>query len=290
MRSIHLHALLALSAAAAVVSPAGAANLFVDGSFEAYSALSAAPGTAPGNFPSGVYQQSNLIAGGAGGGWYVDWRPDTAQPGYNFVTIDGFAPNIGIFTDLPSPAIYQASDGNLFVNLNVYGNGFDNHTGVYQDVTLAAGTYTVAFDIGTLSLDAALPTSFSLFLDNVLQGDFTNAAPQLDLTSLPADPRFPNFKDAVDWARQSYTFTTTGGVTRIGLYSNTPYSVLDPLGNRLFNLHALLDNVTLDVAAAPPPPPPPGAVPEPASWAMMLFGFGAVGSALRRRRTAVRYA
>ena len=31
----------------------------------------------------------------------------------------------------------------------------------------------------------------------------------------------------------------------------------------------------------------PSAVPEPATWAMMLFGFGAVGFALRRRRTPV---
>ena len=31
----------------------------------------------------------------------------------------------------------------------------------------------------------------------------------------------------------------------------------------------------------------PGAVPEPATWAMMLLGFGAVGFAMRRRRTPV---
>jgi len=30
--------------------------------------------------------------------------------------------------------------------------------------------------------------------------------------------------------------------------------------------------------------PPPGAVPEPASWAMMLTGFGAIGALVRRRR------
>ena len=43
----------------------------------------------------------------------------------------------------------------------------------------------------------------------------------------------------------------------------------------------------------PPPPPPPveqGAVPEPASWAMMIAGFGLVGAAMRRQRTAVRFA
>jgi hypothetical protein len=33
----------------------------------------------------------------------------------------------------------------------------------------------------------------------------------------------------------------------------------------------------------PPTPPPPG-VPEPASWALALMGFGAIGAALRTRR------
>ncbi|MGN6849580.1 MAG: PEPxxWA-CTERM sorting domain-containing protein [Sphingomicrobium sp.] len=34
----------------------------------------------------------------------------------------------------------------------------------------------------------------------------------------------------------------------------------------------------------PPPPPPPPAVPEPASWAMMLVGFAAIGGMLRREK------
>ena len=33
-----------------------------------------------------------------------------------------------------------------------------------------------------------------------------------------------------------------------------------------------------------------GAVPEPASWAMMVGGFGLAGAAMRRRRTAIRFA
>lgn len=39
------------------------------------------------------------------------------------------------------------------------------------------------------------------------------------------------------------------------------------------NVGPLLDNVSLDIAA----------VPEPATWAMMIMGFGLVGSAMRRR-------
>ncbi|WP_298671029.1 PEPxxWA-CTERM sorting domain-containing protein [uncultured Sphingomonas sp.] len=37
----------------------------------------------------------------------------------------------------------------------------------------------------------------------------------------------------------------------------------------------------------PPVNPPTGAVPEPATWGMMLIGFFAVGAALRRRRGAL---
>ena len=37
----------------------------------------------------------------------------------------------------------------------------------------------------------------------------------------------------------------------------------------------------------PPPPPPPPPVPEPATWAMMLLGFGGIGYAMRRRRRMV---
>ncbi len=34
-------------------------------------------------------------------------------------------------------------------------------------------------------------------------------------------------------------------------------------------------------------PPPTTAVPEPATWAMMILGFGVIGSSMRRRRTAL---
>ncbi len=38
----------------------------------------------------------------------------------------------------------------------------------------------------------------------------------------------------------------------------------------------------------PPPPPPPAAVPEPASWALLLSGIGLAGAALRRRHALKR--
>jgi hypothetical protein len=47
----------------------------------------------------------------------------------------------------------------------------------------------------------------------------------------------------------------------------------------------ILDNVRLDITRANV-----AAVPEPATWAMMIMGFGLVGASLRRRTVSVRFA
>ncbi len=48
------------------------------------------------------------------------------------------------------------------------------------------------------------------------------------------------------------------------------------------NVDAFLDNVSVNAL--------PGAVPEPATWAMMIGGFALAGAAMRRRKTAVSFA
>jgi PEP-CTERM motif len=47
--------------------------------------------------------------------------------------------------------------------------------------------------------------------------------------------------------------------------------------NSADNIGPILDNVSLDIGAA---------VPEPATWAMMILGFGVIGMSLRRRGAA----
>lgn len=47
------------------------------------------------------------------------------------------------------------------------------------------------------------------------------------------------------------------------------------------NVGPILDNVGLDITA------PNGVIPEPATWAMMVLGFGGLGAMLRRRRAPV---
>lgn len=57
-------------------------------------------------------------------------------------------------------------------------------------------------------------------------------------------------------------------ITLSGLLSNSPYANL----------------LTLDIGGYGPPASANGSVPEPASWALMLGGFGMLGGAMRRRR------
>ena len=47
---------------------------------------------------------------------------------------------------------------------------------------------------------------------------------------------------------------------------------------QIFNTYAQLDNFVIDQA------PAVGGIPEPASWALLIAGFGLLGAAMRRRR------
>lgn len=69
------------------------------------------------------------------------------------------------------------------------------------------------------------------------------------------------------WYKQSFTYTATASSEVLQFLANGSPAGLPP--------YALLDGVSLN------------AVPEPATWALLLTGFGVVGVAARRRRTTV---
>lgn len=69
---------------------------------------------------------------------------------------------------------------------------------------------------------------------------------------------------ATDWSTVTYQFTATGASQTLSFLSIGTPTGLPPM--------ALLDGVSLTAA-----------VPEPATWAMTIVGFGLVGGALRRR-------
>ena len=112
-----------------------------------------------------------------------------------------------------------------------------------------------------------------------------------------------SFDDSTSLVDYGYNFANLGGNDQI-VYSGTTRGISTSFalaGNQSFgsyslffkagdagtlnfftgtgsadNVGPLLDKVTLSIAS--------GAVPEPAAWAMMLAGFGLVGTAMRRRQ------
>ena len=147
---------------------------------------------------------------------------------------------------------FNARSGNNALDITGAGNT-SPADGVFQTVATTLGrTYRLGFDLGNADGSGngnyILPSSIGVSINGGAVQNFTNAA----IT--------PN---GINYARQQFTFVGTGMDTIA--FTNTT-----PVGDN----YAGLDNVTLSV-------------PEPASWAMMLGGFGMVGGAMRRRRNAV---
>nr|WP_186728946.1 choice-of-anchor C family protein [Sphingomonas panacisoli] len=88
-----------------------------------------------------------------------------------------------------------------------------------------------------------------------------NAAGNYSVGTTPFPP------NVVTWSPFNYVFTATGTSTTLTFTST---------GQTAYG--AALDNVNVT------------AVPEPATWALMVFGFGAIGGVLRRRQGSFAFA
>jgi hypothetical protein len=147
---------------------------------------------------------------------------------------------------------YDAQAGNNSVDLSGAG-GF-----IYQNVAgLTVGTkYRVSF---------ALSGNPSASTDPRVRVSVANVA---GFTQFTFDTPVGQSASNMGWTRVSHDFIATRTTQRVN-FSNTLGAPANARG-------VILDNVFLTVA-----------VPEPATWAMLLTGFGMVGFAARRRRTVV---
>lgn len=90
--------------------------------------------------------------------------------------------------------------------------------------------------------------------------------------------------DGIDLGQYGAASQDFSGLTTASFVAGTTAGVLAFNGiesDSSRDNNVALDNVGISLAA------PTDAVPEPATWAMMLSGFGAVGLAVRRKRTPV---
>jgi hypothetical protein len=133
------------------------------------------------------------------------------------------------------------------VTTAIYGTG-NSAQGEGDDATFIftfdAPVFAFGFDLFDLGTVGA--GDLVITVDGVDYGLFTN------VTGANGNKRFGGVTDAA-------------GMTNISIYATRTGDVVE------------LDNVLYRGAA-------PDAVPEPATWAMMLMGFGGLGAVLRRRR------
>ena len=141
---------------------------------------------------------------------------------------------------------------------------------------LSAGIEAKGFLIGDGSVDLGgdqivTATTYNVSFQELLG---VNLSGTIDLAALQGDAFGKGFgplvSTQIDLGGQSFT-----------VYSHT--------FTESFTAYNTVDIPETAIAPPPPPPPPPG-VPEPATWAMMLTGFGAIGLTLRRRPHAPRAA
>ncbi len=112
-----------------------------------------------------------------------------------------------------------------------------------------------------------------------------NQHARVDILSAGADPFSTSVADVIaslylgdDGAGLNPYIDYSFDLLALGLSGGTGYQVrFGQVDNQLFFQQGV-DNVSIDAQVA--------AVPEPATWAFMIFGFGAVGGAMRRQRKA----
>lgn len=190
------------------------------------------------------------------------------------VTTDGFE---GITTPT-SNGIGSVPEGTSFARTgySVSAGGISGATLTVLDNTylnggnqirnrFGAGTGSVVDDsYGDLTFTFAAPTTaFGLDIATIARG-FSGASSGA-------------FVLTVGGVAYTYNYSGSSGFGFLGITTDTPFSSLTIATSKTND--SLFDNVRIAGPAATP------AVPEPASWAMMIAGFGLVGFAMRRRQT-----
>lgn len=189
--------------------------------------------------------------------------------GWTYTSYVGGAGVNNFFTNTAgSSVLYIASDGVSGGTNNAISTALTaNATNINNFLGAGGGLFSMGQSYGWLS--ALVP---GLAVSSLTTGD----GQTINLT--PAgNAAFPGLTNAqLSTGPYHYTFTNTGALPILGIEGSARSQglavILGSSGGSITN------------------PNPPGGVPEPATWAMLILGFGAVGATMRRRRQVVRFA
>ena len=177
------------------------------------------------------------------------------------------------------PAVYTVASDPSSWNRNFVSAG--DHTtgsGLMMIVNGSQNAGDIVWRSESLSLSAATDYFFEAFVMNV----FPDNPPVLTFAvSLDGGPEM--VLDTLDvpnatgfWNGLSTSFNS-GGASTASLFLRNAQTAFG--GNDF-----AIDDISLDTKSVVNPP---NAVPEPTTWLMLIFGFGMIGSAMRRTRTTV---
>ena len=213
-----------------------------------------------GNFETGTFAGWTVAnQAGSNGTWYVD-APGTTTPSSGFATSANASG--GSFYALTDQT---GAGAHALLQSFVVGAGLSSMTLSYQLFANNYGSQTIK---STLDYNGATVGYYRVDILNAGADAFSTAAGDIAQSIIVATG-----SNGVN----PYGANTVALNLAAGTYQ-LRFAEADNSG--FFNLG--VDNVSINAVG--------GAVPEPATWAMMIAGFGIVGASMRRRKVAVRFA